>query len=235
MKRKPIALRMKIKMIDFKKLKLLIAKIIFLVVFLTLNNSSIALANVVGMYLSPSTQTVAQGDFFNVEIALNNPSASVFDTLSVWLTFNPFYLEVQDTDAGNWIATGVNILDEPYHSVYAFNFHLANNADNTAGEIVYTENILGASLTSSGTFARITFRALNITPSASIDFDFNWGSNKDTAVMLGGEDVLGSSSNHTDGAIGGSVSVVPEPGSLALLGAGLMSMMGLKMGKTKGF
>ena len=185
------------------------------------------------MYLSPSSQAVGVGDTFDLEVGLNNPDSIAFDTLSFWITFDPTKLAVQDTDTDNWINTGINVLDGLYHTTYPFNVHFQNSADNTSGDILYNEGILPSTLSGSGTFARITFLALAMTPFTSIDFNFDWGQLNDTYVVNSGVDVLGSSLDHTDGAIGADITIIPEPGSLVLLGAGLMGMVALRNSKRK--
>ena len=179
------------------------------------------------MYLEPSTVTVDKSTLFDMEICLENQEATAFDTLNVWLTFDPYYLEVQDTDIGNWITNeDINILDAPYHTTYTFNIHWDNKADNTAGEIIYAESVLPGTLTSTGAFAKITFRALNITPgSIPVSFNFDWGGLKDTRVTNGGVDVLGLSSDHTDGTSGARVAVIPEPSSFILLVSNLIGLL----------
>lgn len=203
------------------------------VAFVLLSLHSEAKADI-GMYLSPSSQTVGIGSTFDLEVGLSNPDSLAFDTLSFWITFDSTKLAVQDTDSGNWITTGTNVLDGSYHSTYPFNVHFQNSADNALGEIVYNEGILPSTLSSSGTFAKITFLALGPTPSTPIDFNFNWGQLKDTYVVNGGVDVLGSSSGHTDGATGANVSIIPEPASLTLLAFGLGALGRLKKRYVKG-
>lgn len=179
-----------------------------------------AWCTVTSMYASPSSQTVAVNDIFTLDLYLNNADATEFDTVLSWISFDPAVLEVQDADAGTG---GIQIESDPL-GIYGFNFHMANSADNTTGRIDLQESFsLGGTSTQTGIFARIDFKALALTSSTSIDFMFNptWGLTPTTSVLRSGSDVLGSSSDHTDGTMGATAEVVPEPGSLVLLGSGL--------------
>ncbi|MFH1855928.1 MAG: cohesin domain-containing protein [Candidatus Omnitrophota bacterium] len=175
-------------------------------------------ANIISMYMEQDLTTVGVGDIFSVDVCLDNSSATVFDSVMMWIAFNPAVLEVQDSDAG---AEGIQILSDPL-SIYNFNYHGSNIANN--GIINFQESFLGNPSNASGVFARIDFKALALTEITNIDFNFNeWGFTPTTAVIYGGNDVLALSLNHADGAFGAGVQVVPEPSSTALLllGAGL--------------
>lgn len=171
------------------------------------------------MTIEPSSATVGPNQQFDMELVLNNLDNLSFDTLQLWIIFDPTYLQVKDTDDGNWIIAGTNILDTPYHTTFPFNFHMDNSADNLLGEIVYNEGVLGTTINSSGTFAKITFLTLDkLTSQTTVSFQKDVL--KDTAVLRGGENIL-------DGFSGANVSVVPEPCSFVLVGTGLLGLLRL--------
>ena len=200
-----------------KLVKVLILTVSFTV--LLLSSSSIAVANVTSMYVTPDWQQVDKGDIFNVDIGLNNSDSTVLDTVLSWLSYDPSKLEVQDSNSGQ---AGIQILNDPL-GLYGFNFHMVNSVDPLSGKIDFEEGFQsGGSTNATGTFARITFKALDLTSSTPLVFNFDtWGFTPTTAVLRGGNDVLAFSNDHADGAFGGNIAVVPEPGSLILFLSGL--------------
>lgn len=179
-----------------------------------------AWSSVSSMYGSPVTQTVGLNDVFSLDLYLNNSDSTTFDSVLSWVSFDPAVLQVQDY---NLSKPGIQIQSDPL-GIYGFDFHMANSANNTTGKIDFQESFsLGGTSNSTGIFARITFKALALSPSTPISLDFNptWGMTPTTAVLRSGGDVLGSSSDHTDGAASATVAVVPEPMTVMTLLTGL--------------
>jgi hypothetical protein len=117
------------------------------------------------------TEPAAPGQEFDVEIHLQNPDQTLFDTVSLWLRYPSDRIEVLDWDRNNWIRTGVNINDAPAHELFAFDYHLANQVDQRAGEIVYRMGLTRRPSATGGILARIRARALRGGVSAR-DFQF---------------------------------------------------------------
>lgn len=92
--------------------------------------------------LQPSVQNVASGSEFTVNMNLANLSSEQLSAINIWLSFDPTYLEARDTESGNWITTGTNVLDGPYHGAFNWDLHMENSADNATGRISYAEEAL---------------------------------------------------------------------------------------------
>jgi len=182
-----------------------------------------AFANVSSMYGSPVAQTVGLNDTFSLDLYLNNSDSTALDSVLSWVSFDPSVLEVQDS---NPLKPGIQIQSDPL-GIYGFDFHVANSADNSTGKIDLQESFsMGATTTATGIFARISFKALALSPSTIIGLDFNptWGITPTTAVLRSGADILGSPTDHTDGVAGATVAVVPEPMTVMSLLIGLSGL-----------
>lgn len=111
------------------------------------------------LLLVSESEQVEVGEEFTVDVVLDNPLQTHFDRVRLYLQFDPKVFEVVDTDKVNWIKRGINIADGFAHTVFPFDFHRENFADNEKGVIVYDEATEVRPLRSHGTLAQITFRA----------------------------------------------------------------------------
>lgn len=170
----------------------------------------------VSLSLDPSVQDVAVGNQFTLNMNLTNSSSEQLSALNVWLSFNPAYLEVVDSDSGNWITTGTNVLDGPYHSAFNWDFHDHNTADNTAGRIGYGEGSFFTDVFGNGTFAQIKFLAKAPVLNTPINYLITGTAGVDDTYVY---DI--SATNILGGASGATVNVVPEPGTIISLLIGL--------------
>ncbi|KPK41514.1 MAG: hypothetical protein AMJ78_05300 [Omnitrophica WOR_2 bacterium SM23_29] len=209
-----------------KKMNKMIQGILRLVIIFGLIFSITAYAEASTISLIPSSYTVSPGEQFTIDVALNNPSSEGLVAIGIWIKYNKDLLTVLDTDAGNWITTGVNVLDGPYHDPFDLPgdpglFPNANDAS-VDGEIRWDARRSFYNLTNifpTGTFATITLLAEGNPGSTSLAFyGQGTGGYPDTYVLnADGQNIL-------TGTTGTDITVVPEPASLLLLSAGLFGL-----------
>ncbi|MDD5072441.1 MAG: cohesin domain-containing protein [Candidatus Omnitrophica bacterium] len=176
--------------------------------------------------LDPSAQDISAGSQFTVNMGVSNPSSQQMTFLNVWFSFDQNYLEVVDSDSGNWITSGTNVLDGPYHGAFNWDFHGQNSADNGTGRISYGEGSFSTTVTGNGTFAQVTFLAKAPVLNTPINYLVTGTGGLDDTYVTDTD-----ASNILGGVSGASVNVVPEPASLLLLAGGLIGMAFRKKNK----
>ncbi|MCP4649654.1 MAG: PEP-CTERM sorting domain-containing protein [PVC group bacterium] len=172
--------------------------------------------------LVPDKTTVDVGETFNVDVIFNNPQGTPFIELWSWIQFDPQYLTVVDPgEDGSWITSpDTNISDAASHSNFSFSWHIDNKVDNVFGDIDYAESVsTNDPITSSGTFASITFQALEVTNNTSIDFVTD-GTPIRNSLVVGADGFT----NILDDAFATNITVIPEPTSILLFGFGLLGI-----------
>ncbi|MEW6097252.1 MAG: PQQ-binding-like beta-propeller repeat protein, partial [bacterium] len=116
--------------------------------------------------IEPSTKGVSNGEIFDLDIQL----ANVFRLrrASIYLKFNPGYLEVQDANPSK---SGIQITQGPFP---AGGYNYYNLANNGSGTILYKVLLSSGSADGTGTLASIRFKALQ-NGSTTITFDLGTG------------------------------------------------------------
>ena len=155
--------------------------------------------------LSPASHVVGVGQTFVVQISVATGSQPV-DAAQAVLTFDPAYLAV--VDAGGNPATSIT-------PGSAFNYNLANTANNTTGQIEYVDGQLGGDPIH-GTFvlASIRFKALAATTGTPVRFVLT--PPRQTKLTLAGDNVLDAANDglytiSTDGTLAGTIRIQSRP------------------------
>ncbi|MCX7047691.1 MAG: PDZ domain-containing protein [Candidatus Sumerlaeota bacterium] len=94
-----------------------------------------------------------------VQLILENPDAVPVTRINLTLMYDPAQLRVLDTDKGNWIRSGVNISDGPYHKEFPFDFHNVNAVEAAKGLVLYDMGAMRQPITAQGVFAHADFEA----------------------------------------------------------------------------
>jgi Bacterial pre-peptidase C-terminal domain len=163
-----------------------------------------------GLRLAGPGRSLAVGDVFAVEIVLDNPKRAAFDELRFTLSYDPEVFEVLDSapmgyppECDNWIVRGINLLDEPFHESFPFDFHLRNEADSRTGTVVYHMGLNRPLPLPGGAVARMELRALAPTAETTLRFvQTDSPGAPITAVRCLGVDMLGDLDVLTDGTRG---------------------------------
>jgi LPXTG-motif cell wall-anchored protein len=151
--------------------QLMKACLTFSLVLMLLFSLGVKAAQASYLTLSPTTQTVAQGDTLPVQVGINSGTDKVY-TADIWLTFDASKLQLTDVSAA---------------ASPAFPFSLGDkNIDNTNGTVKLALNpAVSSSLdaqTASGPLLNLTFTA-KATGTAAVAFSCTQGSLNDTNVV----------------------------------------------------
>jgi hypothetical protein len=148
----------------------------------------------VALRLRGPNKPIRVGDWFDVDIILDNSADSLLDRVDVYLNYDSEVLEVVDHDENNFMTRGVNIYDGPYHHQFPFDYHIDNSVYEGRGQIVYRMGITDPEKLRhrEGPIATVRFRAIAPAPSTTLSFrvaeqSFAPG----TRVSYLGESVLG--------------------------------------------
>lgn len=104
-------------------------------------------------------QILKPGEWLVVDLGVSNPGRCVFDEVRLAASFDPEAVEVVDSDRGNWIGEGVNLLDGPFHKEWPWDNLFKNYADNAQGIFYYRMAMSDLREQPSGTLARVFVRA----------------------------------------------------------------------------
>lgn len=171
----------------------------------------VAPAMAASVYLNPATQSVGNSVVVTVELVISGVVSPGVDTLNLVLQFD----ETLVTGTGNAQGTFMNGAGEVV-------IEMGNSIDNVNGEISYTLWNLGANgATGSGTAAIFTFVTDAANTGTSPLAYTSWLLEPGTANPIAATESTGD-----EIVVGGGSPVVPEPGTLMLVAAGLAALGG---------
>jgi hypothetical protein len=128
-----------------------------------------------------------------MDVRLANPAGTPFDELRFALSYDPEVLEFLDTDEGNWIRGGANILDGPFRERWDWDLHLTNRIDPVRGRIEYRMGRTALRRQTEGVVARMIARVKTPAGEPLIDWIVNGDETPDrptTGIYLLGENLL---------------------------------------------
>lgn len=136
------------------------------------------------MGVMPQWGARKKGESFVIDIVLNTSNNPIDGVDIHYLSYNPEYLEVQDSDANT---PGVQI-----EAGKLMPLTVSNTVDVKAGKITFSQIVSGGTKfqnSSSENLARIHLKALQAGV-AHVDFDFVPQATRDANVTSGGKDIL---------------------------------------------
>lgn len=135
-----------------------------------------------------------QGETIEIGVKLNNPDSIAFDSLNLWIRFNPENLEAVDWDTKNWIKAGLNAYDGFARKQFPFDFHKKNLINNSKGEIDYQMGVSNRIVFPSGEFLKIKFKVKENCSTKDIFFERQKkGDKPNTMITRLGKNVLDKS------------------------------------------
>ncbi|MBN1475720.1 hypothetical protein JXA47_03105 [Candidatus Sumerlaeota bacterium] len=151
-----------------------------------------------GMGLSLSPRAATSSRVLDVDVVISNPEGLQAEDVIFQLNFDPQTLTAIDTHSGNWIEMGINIWDGAYHQRFPFDVHVANQADNQRGEILYHMGFSEEMPLPQGIVATVRFRVLRLDAPMLLSFD-----PERTAIRHLGENHLGDPDDDSDNGLTG--------------------------------
>lgn len=136
-----------------------------------------------------------EGEWVVFDIMIDNPDRTSIDEVSFTLRYNPDVIEFVDTDKGNWVSAGANILDGPFHGDWPWDTHIANRIDAKSGRIEYHVATAQIAPRSSGVIARAFGRLKQVATDPLLVWVREPVAGKKrltTGIYLMGKDLLGS-------------------------------------------
>ena len=182
----------------------------------------------VNFYLSPNTTTVNVGDTFWVDIGFNNDDDVLLNGVVVTFSYDESYLELLDTDEDNLSDSGsgpggINIMDANHFPGWDTSLEMiANRQENWMSDYPYAihyEVMYGNNAARDGIFGRAYFKPLKVTPSPThLVFGSYYGQPEGLYIDSTYEEI------GVTGNVGASLTIIPEPGTMFLMGTGLVSL-----------
>jgi len=156
----------------------------------------------VSLSVTPASQSVANGQIFNVDVMLNTGNDAIDGVDLFYLRYDPNILQVQDSSVS---VIGVQISPENLLPVT-----LINTANNSNGTIQFSQvSSGGTTYQGSGKLATISFRAI-ANGNSNVSIDFSPGGTADSNVAGSGTEKLSSVSSASV-AVSAPVIVLPLP------------------------
>jgi len=162
--------------------------------------------------LDPHLNAVQVGKTLAIQVKISNPKGAPWDRIRLEIQYDPTCLEIVDSDSGNWITLGSNILDGPFHDRFPFEWTRNNMVRQQDARILYECGVFSSPLRAEGTLATIHFQALRPIPETWVLFHMpsEVGSREGTVLTRKRLDVLGNTEDPEDGVSGAMVSIVPR-------------------------
>ena len=167
--------------------------------------------------LTPEVPVVAEGEVFDMQVWLRNPNHAEFDTVELFLAYNPRVLRPVDNDENNWIQGGINLHDGDSHETFPFDVQLENEILPRPGYILYRMKRTLDPMRTEGLIGTVRFKALRQTAGTRLKILFHKdGESPTTGLFRNGHDVLGWSDDLTDGVQFDRITIVgAEPSVVA--------------------
>ena len=140
----------------------------------------------------PSSGILKTGQWVVIDVGIDNPNGVVFDEVRLAGRFDPKAVELVDSDRGNWIHAGLNVLDGPFHKAFPWTLFYTNRIVPSDGYFYYRMGTNRLRPQEDGTVIRI-FAKIKKDTSAPI-LDWLWGNVKQadsptTGLYLTGRDI----------------------------------------------
>lgn len=153
------------------------------------------------LYFAPLSVWVSQGELFQLNIILDNPSGTNIDNFGLWIRYNPKAVILNQESSFE--------LDTSMFSGWTI---VTSYSYPSKGELYLQFKALEEARTLSGMIGKLEFQATGKVSVSQVRFRFNrWGSLPNTFITYKHKDVLGKESDHDDGTISAMFRILQEP------------------------